>query len=60
MGKLSQGTGCAVFSLDTDLLHFNLNVLKAFSYVYTDVFQRAFQIHIQYGFTAKSENVTGK
>lgn len=57
MGKISQGTECAGFLLDTDLLHFTLNVLEAFSFVYTDVFKIPFQIHIQYGFTAKSKMI---
>lgn len=42
------------------LVHFNLIVLKAFSFVQIDFLKSAFQAHTQYGFTATSENVIGK
>lgn len=61
MGKnSSQSLGCTGFLLGMVLLHFNLDVLKAFSFVYMDFFKRTFQIYPQYGFTALSENVIGK
>lgn len=60
MGKTNQNTGCAGFLLGKVLVHFNLIVLKAFSFVHIDFFKRAFQAHTRYGFTAIPENVIGK